>query len=84
MSASRNEATGGVMANVKGSNAALAEGLDYAKHPPKEWRHDCNNPHVLTTQAEVDEVNAIPVPLVQRIVWRVGDSCPWVRLTATE
>ena len=83
MTACRNEATGGVLANVKGSNTALAEAIDYAKNPPKEWRHDCNNPRLLATQEEVDEANAIPVPLVQRIVWRVGDRCPWVRLTLT-
>jgi len=80
MTACRNEATGGVMANVKGSNAALAEAIDYAKNPPKEWRHDCNNPHVLTTRAEVDEANAIPVPSAMRVTWRIGDSCPWVRI----
>jgi len=75
--ASRNEVTCDILANIKGTPDAYADGLEFAKNSPKEWRHDYGNMRVLTTQEEVDEANSMPIPKAMRVIYKIGDDCPW-------
>jgi hypothetical protein len=78
----RNEATGGIIASgIKGQATAYEEGWDriFGNKARTEWFQDYNNPRILVTQAEVDEVNALSVLDAFRVEWKIGDTCYWRR-----
>ena len=46
-----------------------------------KWRVSWTNPRILETAEDVDEVNAIERRDGTKIVWRIRDSCYWVKFT---